>query len=235
VKVVRVPKRPLFNHAEARNTGAAHATAKWLLFADADVVRNPASTWSGPLSEGPADVYLANRGAEDFNKDLSGTVFVTRAFYEKVNGYDQLFRGWGGEDDEFYWRLRRAGATFNSYPPSLFSVIPHTDEERMKFHVVQSRAISKLINKVYLKVKRRLLETDVYLGVFELPVELRERLRLSIEEQLSTLADSGSGSSRSLRLSFDFESMQVGGIKLREQMILAFEVEPVLALGRARE
>lgn len=40
---------------------------------------------------------------------LGGNVCLARRDYLRVNGMDENFRGWGGEDDDFGFRLRRAG------------------------------------------------------------------------------------------------------------------------------
>ena len=43
-----------------------------------------------------------------------GNVGMWRHDYERVNGYDELFVGWGGEDDDLGLRLRRAGLRVGS-------------------------------------------------------------------------------------------------------------------------
>jgi len=40
---------------------------------------------------------------------FGGNVGISRADYERVNGYDENFRGWGCEDDDLGHRLRRVG------------------------------------------------------------------------------------------------------------------------------
>ena len=47
-------------------------------------------------------------------KPLGGNLAIWRQDYERVNGYDEAFRGWGCEDDDLGWRLRRAGLRFKS-------------------------------------------------------------------------------------------------------------------------
>lgn len=39
---------------------------------------------------------------------------VTRIDYERINGFDEQFRGWGCEDDDFGRRLKRAGVRIRS-------------------------------------------------------------------------------------------------------------------------
>jgi glycosyltransferase involved in cell wall biosynthesis len=42
-------------------------------------------------------------------KLLGGNLGIARADYERVNGYDENYRGWGCEDDDIRLRLRAAG------------------------------------------------------------------------------------------------------------------------------
>jgi glycosyltransferase involved in cell wall biosynthesis len=47
-------------------------------------------------------------------KLLGGNLGIARADYERVNGYDENFRGWGCEDDDLRMRLRAAGVGVKS-------------------------------------------------------------------------------------------------------------------------
>src|SRR5207248_2847419 len=42
-------------------------------------------------------------------KLLGGNLGIARADYERVNGYDENYRGWGCEDDDLGLRLRASG------------------------------------------------------------------------------------------------------------------------------
>ncbi len=47
-------------------------------------------------------------------KLLSGNVGIAREDFERVNGFDEAFAGWGGEDDDLGTRLRGAGVRIES-------------------------------------------------------------------------------------------------------------------------
>jgi glycosyltransferase involved in cell wall biosynthesis len=47
-------------------------------------------------------------------KLVSNNVGVWRSDFERVNGFDENFRGWGAEDDDLGRRLRRAGVRIDS-------------------------------------------------------------------------------------------------------------------------
>jgi hypothetical protein len=44
----------------------------------------------------------------------SGDFSIWREDYQRINGFDENFCGWGGEDDDLGWRLRRAGMRLQS-------------------------------------------------------------------------------------------------------------------------
>jgi glycosyltransferase involved in cell wall biosynthesis len=47
-------------------------------------------------------------------KLIGNNVGIWRSDYERVNGYDENFEGWGCEDDDLRYRLRRAGVHIRS-------------------------------------------------------------------------------------------------------------------------
>jgi GT2 family glycosyltransferase len=61
----------------------------------------------------------------------SGNFGISREDFERVNGFDENFEGWGGEDDDLGRRLRRAGAR-------LESIVRHT----YSFHLWHPRDIT---------------------------------------------------------------------------------------------
>ena len=48
-------------------------------------------------------------------KLFGNNVGVWRSDYERINGYDENFQGWGCEDDDLRLRLRRAGVESNRF------------------------------------------------------------------------------------------------------------------------
>ncbi len=47
-------------------------------------------------------------------KLIGNNVGIWRSDYERINGYDETFEGWGCEDDDLRYRLRRAGIRIRS-------------------------------------------------------------------------------------------------------------------------
>jgi glycosyltransferase involved in cell wall biosynthesis len=167
VRVVRVTGEPTFHCARARNLGAAATIAPWLLFIDVDVLVEPELlSVAGPLLQ-PGKFSRAAPLA----KECWGTIFVSRADYDEVGGYDEVIRDWGGEDDDLVWSLRRIGRSEASFPAALVDPIPHSDAMRVRHHEDQDRFGSGRRNGVYSLIKQAVIRQ---VG----PIDLATRQRL---------------------------------------------------------
>jgi hypothetical protein len=126
VVVVEVKDDSGFSLARARNFGAAQARGRYLCFVDADMrLVGDLGTW-----------VAANAGesafciAQPHKKSAMGTCVVPAQAFARIGGYDEAFRGWGGEDADLYDRLRCPGRPERGYPSALVESIHHGDEER---------------------------------------------------------------------------------------------------------
>lgn len=61
---------------------------------------------------------------------VGGVLAVTTEQYLKLNGFSNLFFGWGGEDDDFYHRMKASDMTFKRPPEHIgtFLALPHTKD-----------------------------------------------------------------------------------------------------------
>jgi glycosyltransferase involved in cell wall biosynthesis len=66
------------------------------------------SRWNLAVRQLKAELYTLIRDPKR-PKLYGGNIGIARADYERVNGYDENFRGWGCEDDDLRLRLRSAG------------------------------------------------------------------------------------------------------------------------------
>ena len=46
---------------------------------------------------------------------FGGAIALTSEQFKKVNGFSNVFYGWGGEDDDFYSRLQTKGLKVKNY------------------------------------------------------------------------------------------------------------------------
>jgi GT2 family glycosyltransferase len=173
VRVIRVPNQGVFNASAARNVGARHADATWICFVDSDVVLGADFSKVVAPSLTPGGYYRA------FSSDrgLGGTFVCSRADFEKVGGYDEMYRCWGEEDNDLYDALQFVGLEARALPESLVSHLAHGDEERTRHYPVADRVLGHAINRVY-----RILKWDVARVGREL---LNEEMRRALYEKAS--------------------------------------------------
>lgn len=175
VKVVRVTDDPGFCLSRARNLGAAATDADWICFIDADIrVQRGWTEWMRTnLQQG--HFYRPER----LPGRASGTVIVQKQAFDAVFGYDICFRGWGGEDTDFYHRLKCSGWRQARYPVRFAVPIPHDDEERFTYAAAVDRLAQLSTNALYLDAKRAALALGAAVG--EVPEEMRSQWRNMIE------------------------------------------------------
>lgn len=181
VKVIRVNDDPGFCLPRARNIGAAHSSAPWLCFIDADI--KVKSGWLDWMRQSLEDGRFYRPSLADGRQlqEIAGTFLCTRTAFTTARGYDEVFRGWGGEDIDLYARLPQEGNAQPAYYPNQFvEPIPHADDERTTFHEIKNISIQSLINSCYVKVKSHLRG----LGIRDIPLETRQHMLNSISDEL---------------------------------------------------
>ena len=135
--------------SRARNIGAAAASTPWLCFIDADIrIRPEFALWLQQARKANG-VYRA----EPAELSIWGTMICRAEAFFAVGGYDEVIRGWGGEDDDLYLRMRAAGNVDIGFPAELLAPIPHNDELRTKFYPVKDRTVQHRVNFLYTHLK----------------------------------------------------------------------------------
>jgi glycosyltransferase involved in cell wall biosynthesis len=181
--VVRVPGQAQFNASAARNIGARHASAPWICFVDADVVLAPGFAAAVLPMLAPGGYYRAIAG----DRGLGGTFVCARADFERVGGYDEMYRCWGEEDNDLYDALDFVGLESREVPKPLLRHLAHGDEERTRFYPVTDRMLGHAINRVY-----RILKWDMArIGRAFLDVDTRRGLYETVSEVVTASIQSG--------------------------------------------
>ena len=194
-RVVEVKDESFFSNWRGRNAGAAVATSDLLVFCDADTVLAPgALSWVDEHLPERSYGFFYRRATDRFNKEalrfavnqLKGFLVVPAATFRRVEGYDEVFDGYGsGADTDLEDRVMLAGAKrFRLDPEIVQRVIEHGDSERMSHHR-DPIAVSYAAGLVYRKAKLAVLMTR---RVPELPLELRRGIYASAEEGAKALA-----------------------------------------------
>lgn len=116
-KIFVIEQSPMreFNRAKLFNVGYKEATKisnfHCFIFHDIDLIpQNPDNIYA--CSKMPRHM---SSSVNTFRYNLpytglfGGATAITRKVFEKVNGFSNVYYGWGGEDDDMYSRLRNKG------------------------------------------------------------------------------------------------------------------------------
>jgi hypothetical protein len=172
VRVVHDTNDTDWNSSKARNLGARASQSAWLCFIDADIkiIGDFAS-----LLDKLAPDHFYRAAMREKNRELSGTVICSREAYDRVKGYDEVFKGWGGEDTDFCERLKLQGYFESSFECNL-EAIPNDDSERFRFEPQpsQTRKIKIIKSHLYTAVKKQIICFRDAKG--DLPLRMRAKL-----------------------------------------------------------
>jgi glycosyltransferase involved in cell wall biosynthesis len=180
VTVVQVKDDSGFSVARARNIGATHIQTDWIAFVDADVIL-PMGLLSNPAEyelQGVFTRYVSQGHASEQN--TWGTCIVEKAYFGSVGGYDETFRGWGGEDDDLYQRLKMSGLRERQIQDAGLGAIPHTDHLRTAYYEQKDKVLSFIESRLYREAKYFVMR---FYGVnSELPLETRIAIRSKVSD-----------------------------------------------------
>lgn len=174
-RVVRIERAPGFSPSIARNAGGHAAATPWLAFFDADIL----------VSDGFFDNVVRSLASGHYYRPAPltwqtwGSVICEREAFRKIGGYDTVYEGWGGEDDDLYALLDFAGVRAASFDGSALSEIPHPDEMRTKFHS-DGKSRSHQRNQLYCMAKFDLMR----LNRSFMPLALRQQVYAQIKAKL---------------------------------------------------
>lgn len=182
VIVARVRDGAPFNVARARNIGIRLSTSDVLCVIDADILVRPGfAAW----------IRRHARGARFFRQaplegkralQTWGTMVCPRPRLLEVGLYDEAFDGWGGEDDDLYWRLKVAGTSEESFPFEAIQAISHDEAERFAEYREKERDTHLVMNRLYLQAKRALHGFVQPRG--DLPLDMRKQIRAEVKRAL---------------------------------------------------
>jgi glycosyltransferase involved in cell wall biosynthesis len=151
-RVVEAPGQRFFNKCRALNLGFQHARGEWVAEVDADLVVGPDFLRTlRPLLQSDEVVVRC---------DVNGGFLVCRpAVLQSCGGYDERFANFGIEDFDIVRRILELGYRQVCAPRTLFRVISHGHDERVRFYPIQDVSEGEIVNRA--------------LTAFRLPRELR--------------------------------------------------------------
>jgi len=182
VKVIYVDDDDGFCLPRARNIGAAHVQTPWIFFIDADIlVQVELGPWLSNKLQGKL-IYRASLINGERDRETWGSFICPSSLFNAVGGYDEVFRGWGGEDEDIYRRLNKLKITTDFYPSNYVKPISHGDDERTKYQIIKDIKINHVVNELYMTAKYYFssqLDDDS-----KLPLSLRNELMKSIKDKV---------------------------------------------------
>lgn len=191
-RLVRVPGRSRFNASAARNVGARHADADWIAFVDSDVVLDRGFVAAVRRLLAPGGFYRCRSD----DPGLGGTFVCTRADFERVGGYDEVYPCWGEEDNDLFDAFEFVGLERRPFPAELLRHLPHDDAARTRFYPVTDKTLGHAINRVYRLVKWDTARLNRTLP----PLELRRALYDRVAEKVTASVESGRAAELSVTL-----------------------------------
>lgn len=166
-RVVKVENEPHFDLARARNLGADGATGEWIAFFDADVLIVP--DFHARISPRMKSGVFFRFFPRKRGTSLFGSCVIRREDYRAVGHYDDAMQGYGGEDQDMYFRLRLFGLEAVAMDFDLIAkVIDHDNAARIKYGRLPSMLHHQRLNTAYLVVKSTLLRL---VGINGMPPE----------------------------------------------------------------
>ncbi len=211
-RVIRVPGQDRFNASAARNVGARHVDAEWICFVDSDVILDPDFSKVVLPTLAPGGYYRAFSSDRGFG----GTFVCSRDDFDRVGGYDEMYRCWGEEDNDLYDALKFAGLESRELPERLLRHLAHGDHERTQYYPIPDRVLGHAINRVY-----RILKWDVARLRRELPdLEMRRALYEKVSKVVAASIQSGQRGDLAVGLP---EGIVPGGRSLSRQLTYRLE------------
>lgn len=174
VRAVRAGEGQEFNLARGRNIGARATSAPWLCFLDADTIVSPGFVEWLRRNLRERHFYQQSPLGKPLAALSEGLVICHRNAFDTLNGYDEVFQGWGGEDSDFYDRLMLCNVIRDYFPSQLVSAIAHGEEERTRFYPIKRREAYQMRNRAYRIAKHQVMHV---LGVrTELAMDVRRQI-----------------------------------------------------------
>ncbi|XP_014680727.1 PREDICTED: beta-1,4-N-acetylgalactosaminyltransferase bre-4-like [Priapulus caudatus] len=122
IYIVEQAGRTAFNRAKLFNIGYAESIKDYdwqcFIFHDVDLVpEDDRNIYSCPDHPRHLSVAIDKfRYSLPYDDIFGGASAISREMFEKVNGFSNVFFGWGGEDDDMSTRLRKHNLIITRYP-----------------------------------------------------------------------------------------------------------------------
>jgi glycosyltransferase involved in cell wall biosynthesis len=204
VKVINVTDDNGFCLSRARNIGAAQANTPWIFFIDADIiVKHDLGFW---LSNNLKTYKIYRPSSINGKRDTEtyGSFICPTNLFNSVGKYDEVFSGWGGEDEDIYRRLAKMSVISESYPSDYIKAIRHDDSERTKFYNITNKNLNHIISETYMAAKNYFSSTQY--NNKQLSMSIRQQLMKRITDKVVEWDKSGRPENFPITLKFSHQT-----------------------------
>jgi hypothetical protein len=150
--------------------------------------------------------------------------------HKSIDGYDEAFRGWGGEDDDLYARLSLIGINQNFYPSSFVEAISHDDELRLQGYYLKEKSYHLLVNQTYSAIKLALMRnmhTNKFTNKLEkqLDFSTRNSLMANVNSKIKYWIENADSSPPYFRSSININQWVPDGYSLVQKCDFTFSLD----------
>ncbi|KAL3218345.1 hypothetical protein MRX96_031612 [Rhipicephalus microplus] len=153
-----------FNRAKLLNVGFLQSTALYdyrcFVFHDVDLVPvDDRNVYTCPQQPRHMSVWIDNRTGVPYGLMFGGVSALSKELMLRVNGYSNVYWGWGGEDDDITYRLKHINQTILRRPANIarYKSLSHALSKRNKQRIRilrkwKARYLTDGLNSVKYKV-----------------------------------------------------------------------------------
>lgn len=153
IKIIRVDNEKYFNQPAAYNIAIKNCKNNYILKLDIDHILindNLPLMFENMTKDLDSSFYCC----ENVTPEHWGIVFMSRQLFDSVNGYDERLTGWGGDDNDLYYRMSKLKTKkIMSKIPSFIYHNPHGDALRVANYEIKNKFESLEKNKKLAKEK----------------------------------------------------------------------------------
>lgn len=184
IYIVELAPKEKFNRAMLMNIGFKEALKDkdWqcFIFHDVDLIpESDKNIYSCPASPRHMSAAVDSLGYKlPYQGIFGGVSAFLKKHYQLINGFSNLFFGWGGEDDDLFYRTKKKGLTLTRYPMNIarYTMLRHTKDkpnpERFQY---LNNGVKRMSEDGINKLKYKLLATERH--------KLFTKIRVSIDEK----------------------------------------------------
>jgi len=134
VRIIRVEDEPRWILSYPYNLGISAASSELIVKCDADCVPSELIASCRPDGECFFAGYWKS-GHQAGKPSVNGQCILLRSQFQSVNGYSELIRTYGRDDEDLYDRLQAAGFRRSEIPVDCLTFIEHGEAERLQNQV----------------------------------------------------------------------------------------------------